>query len=381
MTSSSKEAFSVEPPGSVDDEIASLRHRAKELTALAFETHVCEDDLVIRRRTFAGGASHLVRQCAICGQQRGGPLPKREAERLLAGAAAPAYDDQAEVRHRQARIARVHEQQRIGQRLMELENPEAAELDAAARAAHEGELQRARTAIAAAVDAAMVLPAPRRERLLLAELFTHRGTYREVPGGDAASVPFESEEEVSAWLNGWIAQDFDVWREVPGVHLAANVGVRVDLVLRPKAHLLAAGFASCFFGVEVKHLPTGGGFSPKASRAVRQAMSYMDCEFDLEGQKVRLQRVLLFTNMSFEAERGMLRGVEPQALSNDKAKWAAFLELANHGNVGNLEIYGTREAWKGWRIAFATGKYFSRYLKEYCLSDANLFAKVRIGNF
>jgi hypothetical protein len=368
-------------PGSVEEEISALRQRAEVLTALAYEGHACDDNLVIRQRTFAGGASHIVRQCTICGQQRGGPVPKREAERLLAGAAAAPFEHQAEERHRQARIARVHEQQRIARRLMELENPEAAELDATERAEHEAALERARTAIATAVESVMVLPAPSRERFLLAELFRHRGTYRDAQAGDAAAVPFESEEEVTAWLNGWIEQDFDVWREVPGVHLAEKVGVRVDLVLRAKPHVLAAGFAPCFFGVEIKHLPTSGGFSPKASRAVRQAMSYMDCEFDLNGEKIRLQRVLLFTNMSFEAERAMLRGVEPQALSNDQAKWAALLELANHGNVGNLEIYGSREAWKGWRIAFATGKYFSRYLKEYRLSDANLFAKVRIGNF
>jgi hypothetical protein len=27
------------------------------------------------------------------------------------------------------------------------------------------------------------------------------------------------------------------------------------------------------------------------------------------------------------------------------------------------------------------GRYFGRYLKEYRLSDANMFAEVRIGNF
>lgn len=371
----------VKPRVSVEEEITALRQRAEELAAVAQEGHVCDDTLAIRRRTFTGGASHVVRQCTICGEQRYGPLPKRDAERLLAGATALSFDDLAEDRYRQARIAREQEQQRIARRLTELQDPEAAQLEAAERAEHEAALQRVRTAIAEAVEAVTVLPAPRREPFLLAELFTHRSAFRETPAGERADLLFQSEDEVSAWLTGWIGQDFDVWKEVPGVHLAERSGVRVDLVLRAKPHLVAAGFLPCFFGVEVKHLPTGGGFSPKASRAVRQAMSYMDCEFELEGEKIRLQRVLLFTNMSFEAERNLLRGIEHHALSNDKAKWAALLELANHANVGNLEIYGSREAWKGWRIAFATGKYFSRYLKEYRLSDANLFAKVRIGNF
>lgn len=371
----------VEPYSSVEEELAALRLRAEELNALALDVHRCGSALVIRQRTFAGGASHIVRQCSICGQQRHGPLSKREAQGLLAGSAAPPFDELAEAQYRQAQIARVDEQRRIARRLLELEDPDAAERDAAAQALHDAALDRARKAIAEAVDAASVLYPPRREPFLLAELFKHRSTYREAPTEEAGTVAFENEEEVSAWLHGWIAQDFDVWGEVPGVHLAEKVGVRVDLVLRAKPHLIAAGFMPCYFGVEVKYLPTDGGFSPKASRAVRQAMSYMDCEFNVAGENVRLQRVLLFTNLSFEAERARLRGVEPQALSNDKAKWAALLELANHGNVGNLEIYGSREAWKGWRIAFATGKYFSRYLKDYRLSDANLFAKVRIGNF
>lgn len=351
------------------------------LAAETVAVHSCDEHLGLRRRTVAGGATHIVRQCAICGQQRHGPLSKMEATRLLGGREAEPFDDSAEHEYRQLRLSRVKEQQRIEQRIAQLENPDSARMDAEAQSRREASLERARQAIADAVDAVSVLPPPRREPFLIGELLARRGGSTETASCESGHEWFKNENEVRTWLLGWLEQDFDVWQEVPGVHLAERVRVRVDLVLRPKPHLVDAGFMPCFFGVEVKHLPVDGGFSPKASRAVRQAMSYMDSEFDVAGVPVRLQRVLLFTNLSFDCERNRLRGLDPSPLANDKAKWTALLELANHGNVGNFEIYGNRARWKGWRIAFATGKYFSRYLKDYELADSHLFAKVRVGNF
>lgn len=322
----------------------------------------------------AGGAKHIVRQCSVCGQQRHGPLSKKEALHQLAGSDPLPFDEAAEDGYREARRRRLQEQQAIALRLTQLQDPDAARLEAETLSQNEASLVRARSAVAEALEAVSVLPPLRREPFLIAELIARR------PPCEASTESFSSEVEVSSWLLGWLEQDFEVWREVPGVHLAERIRVRADLVLRPKSHLLDAGFMPCFVGVEIKYLPLDG-FSPKASRAVRQAMSYMDCEFEIDGDRVRLQRVVLFTNLSFESERNRLRGLDPSPLANDKAKWAALLELANHGNVGNFEIYGSRSSWKGWRIAFATGKYFSRYLKEYELGDSNLFAKVRVGNF
>jgi hypothetical protein len=183
------------------------------------------------------------------------------------------------------------------------------------------------------------------------------------------------------WLDDWLHEDFDVWPEVVGKHLTEGSRVKIDYILKPKDHLVRAGFKPGPIGLEVKYLPIEHGFSPKASRFVWQAVSYTDCEFDLAGKPVRLPRVLLFSNISFDGERGLLKGIDHSAFSNDQAKWNALLELANHANVGALEIYGTREHYYGWRIAFATGTYFRRRRNEYTLSDRNLFEKVRIGNF
>jgi hypothetical protein len=199
---------------------------------------------------------------------------------------------------------------------------------------------------------------------------------------DAGTVDkFESEAQLRQWLDAWLHEDFDAHPEVTGRHLARGTGVKIDHILQPKQHLIDKGFKPGPIGLEVKHLPIAGGFSPKASRFVWQAVSYTDCEFDLNGEAVRLPRVLLFSNISFGPEEGLLRSHDHSPLANDRAKWSAMLEMANHAGVGNLEMYGTRERRYGWRIAFATGVYFRRKGDEYSMSNARLFEKERIGSF
>ncbi len=85
--------------------------------------------------------------------------------------------------------------------------------------------------------------------------------------------------------------------------------------------------------------------------------------------------------MSFEDEYSLLKGVAPSVYENEKAKWTALLELANHANVGNLVMYGGRDNRLGWKIKFAAGTYFSRFRSECSLHNAQLFNKIRIGNF
>ncbi|WP_374417167.1 hypothetical protein [Ectopseudomonas oleovorans] len=110
-------------------------------------------------------------------------------------------------------------------------------------------------------------------------------------------------------------------------------------------------------------------------------MSYTDCEFEVDGQATRPKQVLLFSNLSFEYELRELRHIgEPR--SNDRSKWDALVELANHANVGQLEVLGQRSLWEGWKVSFAGGTYFSFHAKRgFTLHDKNLFDKVRIGNF
>ena len=90
---------------------------------------------------------------------------------------------------------------------------------------------------------------------------------------------------------------------------------------------------------------------------------------------------MLFSNLSFDDEYSLLKGVAPSVYENEKAKWTALLELANHANVGNLVMYGSRDNRLGWKIKFAAGIYFSRFRSECSLHNSQLFNKMRIGNF
>ncbi len=365
-------------PSDPVDVLDALAARVREIEEQLAQVHACEEHLEIRARTFGGGSVHFVRQCTICGQQRSGPLKASVARTELAGKDVPVFDPGADDQYRAARSALYAELSELQIKMLEIVRPETAAANRDERTQIEAAHAEVELHMTKAVDAST--PLAHREHVLVKALLSHRDRY--TPKSDApASKRFGTEKDLADWLEGWIRQDFEVWKEVPGMHLAEQARVRIDYVLRPKQHLVEAGFHDGFFGMELKLLPIEHGFSPKASRAVRQAMSYIDCEFDLEAEMVRLPRVLLFTNMSFEFERLQLRGLDPGVLSNDRAKWAALLELANHANVGTFDIYGTRESFAGWRISFAAGKYFGRHLKRYELANPRLFEKVRIGNF
>lgn len=70
---------------------------------------------------------------------------------------------------------------------------------------------------------------------------------------------------------------------------------------------------------------------------------------------------------------------------NERVTWKSLLQLANHAKVGTLDVLGTREAWRGWSMAFSSGRYFRRTTKKgaivYYLSNARMISKVRISNF
>jgi hypothetical protein len=367
--------------------VEELQRTVETLGRAVFERHDCEGHLELRIRNVAGGATHVVSQCQVCGRQRGGPLSKAKAAVVLRGAAAPAFDEGLEQQYSAVR-QRLHEEwAQASRELNELTDPEAvrrADATQQESAARATALKAAEERVRSALDTAVREAAPIAWNHRLGFVISHLQRAHPAALRDPAPRPvrgFTSEPELRDWLDAWISEDFHVLREVPRRHLTEGTRVKLDYVITPRIHLLQAGFKPGPLGLEVKHLPVDGGFSPKASRFIWQAVSYTDCEFELEDERVRLPRVLLFSNMSFDDELEMLRGIEHSVLSNDRAKWAALLELANHANVGNVEMYGTRDRRDGWRIAFATGIYFRRRGSEFSLSNPNLFEKVRIGNF
>lgn len=361
-------------------DLDQLHARRDELAALRDTLHECGEETELRRRIVAGGAVHLVVQCLVCGEQLGGPISKAAAAAKLRGQEPAAFDETTgkERLHRTRTLS--SEGYAIEMRISQLLRPEAhAEREKGRREAAESEA-RARAALDGVAEAMGPFMWNRRMPFVIDHLQRRHPVTFDNPAAETVEK-FESEAHLRQWLDAWLHEDFDAHPEVPGRHLARGTGVKIDYVLMPKQHLIDTGFKPGPIGLEVKHLPIGGGFSPKASRFVWQGVSYTDCEFDLNGQAVRLPRVLLFSNISFSTEQDLLRSHDPSPLANDRAKWSALLEMANHAGVGNFEMYGSREQRFGWRIAFATGVYFRRKDNEYSVSNARLFDKERIGSF
>lgn len=356
-----------------------LEQKKSELWEDFNTNHTCTDSLTIRLRTFNGGHVHHVQQCTVCGGQSGGPLSKAKAAEQLAGTQALAFADTIEPAHRRVRAKLLDEITHLSKEIAKKLDPvgtamDAEEIEKAAQrkqAAVEA-LEKAVDAVGQAVQWREILPLIVERTHALAAKFKEEAK---------AFERFTSEAELKAWFEDWIEADFEVFKEVTGVHLTECVGVKIDYVLKPKQHLINAGFRPGPVGLEVKYLRQEGSFSSRASRFVWQAVSYTDCQFNLPDGPVRLSRILLFSNLSFEDEYSLLKGVAPSVYENEKAKWTALLELANHANVGNLVMYGSRENRLGWKIKFAAGIYFSRFRDECSLHNAQLFKKIRIGNF
>lgn len=296
---------------------------------------------------------------------------------------AQAFDPSLEAVHRAKRVAQTEQLVAVEQRDLALKNPAAAQW-----LADKKEMERAQAErVHALVDQCtlqlcaeigeeqtanelgkrvVALRAKHREQLLL-----------ETPR-------FGSERELKQWLESHLSEDFELYSEVPGQHIATGTRVQIDYLAYPRQHLIDQGFAATHFGIEAKHLEPFDRFSHKASRALWQAVSYSDAAFELNGLTVRPKFALLFSNMSFEDERGLLDHLG-KPFENDWALWRGLLQLANHANVGTLDIRGHANAWKGWKMAFSGGTYFYRRhyqeKREYRLSDSNLVEKVRIGNF
>lgn len=344
--------------------------------------HDCSLSLSLRLRTVEGGGRSLVRQCNVCGRQRGGALKRADAPPDTL-----AFDANLEATFNAQRLAIYQELHTAEAALTALTDPELAHW----RDEYRSSLQADRDASAVrltqargALDAAMpkILTLNWRERLpfVIGHLQRHHSASLIDPQ-PAHFERFETEGELRSWLDPVIERDFEVAREVRGRHLIEQVRVQIDYVLIPRQHLVAAGFRPDPIGLEVKYLPLDHGFSPRASRFVWQAISYTDCEFELRGQTTRLSHVLLFSNLSFDDEQRQLRGITDSPVANDRVKWNAFLELANHANVGSLQMSGSRATNEGWKITFATGRYFSRNRQSLRLRNRHLIEKVRIGNF
>ncbi|WP_250460290.1 hypothetical protein [Microbulbifer litoralis] len=202
---------------------------------------------------------------------------------------------------------------------------------------------------------------------------------------DALESRWSSESELSYWFRQNFSRWFEIYEEVDGVGTIdqEQKNLRIDFVIRPKPILQRAGFADQYMGVEVKFLDprSDKGFHGKSSKGIFQALSYWYSGSNWEitsGHKVKLSAVLLFSNLSFADEREYLFGTYDR---HTRTLWRAYLSLANHANVGELQIRRYPNGRFAWFLAFNGDYYFSKHYDErLILGNANVVNKKRIGN-
>ena len=144
-----------------------------------------------------------------------------------------------------------------------------------------------------------------------------------------------SESLLTADLMHRLASDFELRREVRGVHPLDGDGVRIDLMARAKPHLIACGFTDQWFGIECKWADRIGGTTSKTTRMVWQSITYAQSTFTIDGASIRSAFVAVYTPDS-------LHSLIEQHLNY-------LLALGLYGNVGRLYFY--RDG--AWGIKFA----------------------------
>lgn len=144
-----------------------------------------------------------------------------------------------------------------------------------------------------------------------------------------------SESLLTADLLPRLAADFEILREVRGVHPIEGDGVRIDLMARGKSHLVLSGFTDQWFGIECKWADRIGGTTSKTTRMVWQSITYAQSTFSIQGVSIRPAFVAVYTPDN-------LYSLIEQHLKH-------LLGLALYGNVGRLHFY--RDG--AWGIKFA----------------------------
>ncbi len=106
-----------------------------------------------------------------------------------------------------------------------------------------------------------------------------------------ATKPTKSDEEskLKEIFRERVAKDFHIREEVSGRHLIEDKGVRIDFMLFPKDHVIAAGFEPQWFGVEAKFIHTNKSYGNrnKLTKLVWQCITYGQSVFKIDGEEIR----------------------------------------------------------------------------------------------
>lgn len=347
--------------------------------------HNCDGYKELRVRHFGGG-KHYVYQCQVCGEQRGQSLKAEKALQLNSGKEPALFDESIEperYRNRQKAFAAsktIYDEER--QILALIHGWSLANFESTYKEEQQ-KLEKANSKLSELLEE---FEAEFGEDKVLSSLIsqTVKRKKKRYAERKERTDRFTSEKELKSWLLENLQEDFHIYSEVSGIHLAENVTARIDYIFYPKLHLVAKGFATEPFGVEVKYFKQEDGFTHKTSRGIWQTISYNDCQFDINGKKFKTKFCLLFSNLSFSAESALVKNLGYE-WENDQIEWRGMVHVANHARVGTLSINGDKQSCSGWGIRFAGGTYFVRTASEegstYRLSNPDTINKVRIGNF
>lgn len=193
------------------------------------------------------------------------------------------------------------------------------------------------------------------------------------------------ESDLHDWFSEVFAKWFDVYHEVPGYGYinGEKIPLKIDFLIKAKDELLECGFTNQFFGVEVKYLDprSGKGFHKKSSEGVFQALSYWysGARWSLTGvQNIELASVLFLSNLSFRDESDQV--FETYDRLYDRT-WRTYFSIANHANVGEIQIREWQGSLKSWRFDFNGAAYFSfRKSSGLKLGNPDVINKGRIGS-
>lgn len=169
-----------------------------------------------------------------------------------------------------------------------------------------------------------------------------------------------SESRLTADLIRRLAPDFEILREIRGVHPIDGEGVRIDLMARGRSHLVERGFTNQWFGIECKWADRIGGTTSKTTRMVWQSITYAQSRFGVNGTPVRPAFVAVYTPED-------LHSLIERHLKH-------LLALGLYGNVGRLYFYrdGT------WGIRFAN--IYARASQSGLYVNRSQLPKPRVGS-
>lgn len=156
------------------------------------------------------------------------------------------------------------------------------------------------------------------------------------------NIYFESKIKLNIYK--YLADDFDLFEEVPGNNPLANKKVRIDFLANPKKHLIDRGFSNIIFGVEAKHISAENEPMKKIKNIFWQAITYRYSSFFLKEKLIKPEFILVCHDLELDPGSD---------LSHD---YKIILDFVSRANIGNLVLQ------ENWLIEFHYQRYFSKRL-------------------